>query len=232
MTVLDVAAQLGLAPEKLRELGMAGVAGPATGAATGAGPVPKAIEMPAALTPLAEQGAKVGEMLADEVEALSGHPVFKNQAALRKLHRKETMLEHLPRWLFITEGAAKIIPILLATFVIFATIGALVMVFSGLKGHDTEHVTLRFLAAQPADNAPIDRFAPTPMITIETEPPGLLVVLDRKILGATPLTFELPVHSARVGVELTSPYFETFISEAVKNDAGEMRVRARLVRKR
>ena len=35
-----------------------------------------------------------------------------------------------------------------------------------------------------------------------------------------------------VGVELTSPYFETFVSDAVKNDAGEVRVHAKLIRKR
>jgi hypothetical protein len=60
----------------------------------------------------------------------------------------------------------------------------------------------------------------------------VLVVLDRKILGATPLTFELPMRAARVGVELTSPYFETFVTEAARSETGEVRVKARLVRKR
>lgn len=226
MTVLDVAAQLGLAPEKLRdELALAAASAPEPLSARS---MPKVSDP----TPLLEQGAVVAEMVKNEVDPLAGHPVFKNLAQMRKLQRGETMFEHLPRWLSLTEGAAKMLPVILGVFVLFATIGTLVTVFSGVGGHETEHVSLKFLAAGNVETAALDKYAPTPMITLETEPAGVLVVLDRKILGATPLTFELPVRASRVGLELTSPYFETFVTEAAKNEAGEVRVRARLIRKR
>jgi hypothetical protein len=229
MTVLDVAAQLGLAPERLREEMAAASAGaPIPNVHSGLKALPK-IADPA---PLAEQGARVAEMVKDEVDPLAGHPVFKNYAKMKKLDRGETLLQHLPRWLALTDGAAKLMPVLLATFVLFATIGGLVLVFSGMGGHDQPHVSLKFLASGSVDTAPIDQYAPAQMITLETEPPGVLVVLDRKILGATPLTFELPVRASRVGVELTSPYFETFVTEAVKNESGQVHVKAKLIRKR
>jgi hypothetical protein len=218
MTVLDVAAALGLSPEKVRE-----ETGALPRSASGPKPVPKIID-----APLAEQAEKIREMVNKE-EPLAEHPAFR-QLKARRLQRGETVFDHLPRWLNVTESAAKLIPVLLGGFLLFMTIGVLVMVFAR-GGHDTEHVSLRFLPA-PGPEEAIDQYAPAPMITLETEPEGILVVLDHKILGATPLTFEMPLRTAKVGVELSSPYFETYIAQTEKSVAGEFRVRARLIRKR
>lgn len=225
MTVLDLAAQLGLAPEPspadpaTEDAARAGL--PAPGKSDPAARLPAPSPTPPALE---EQGAKVAELLEEERPrpGARGGPKM----------RGETMLEHLPRWLFLTEGAAKLIPVLIGAFVMFSSVAVVIMLFSGSGSGATEHVTLRFLpVTHPSGEAP-NPFLAAPIFTIETEPEGVLVVLDRKILGQTPLTFELPMPAERVGIELTSPYYETWVGEALREPTGEMRMRAKLKKRR
>lgn len=217
MTVLDLGAQLGLAPEKLDV-----VEGSSRGVPIPTPPRTKA-EQAALRMPLPEQGAKVAELLEEQAEK------ERERALMSPLQRSETINQHLPAWLRATEGAAKLIPILIAAGVAFTTIAIVTMLFTrgGTGGND--HVTLRFLPVQRASAEP-PSLTP-PQVRITTDPPGVLVVLDRKILGPTPLTFELPMRADKVGVELTSPYFETWIGEVGREPTGEMLIDAKLKRR-
>ncbi|MCK6551806.1 PEGA domain-containing protein, partial [Myxococcota bacterium] len=217
MTVLDLGAQLGLAPEKadVVEGSSRGVQIPA--------PARTKAEQAALRMPLPEQGAKVAELLEEQAEK------ERERALLTPLQRSETINQHLPGWLRATEGAAKLIPILIAVGVALATIAIVVTLFSRSGTGGTDHVTLRFLPVQSA--GPENPSLAPPQVTITTEPAGVLVVLDRKILGPTPLSFELPMKAEKVGVELTSPYFETWIGEVAREPTGEMRIEAKLKRR-
>src|SRR5262249_3562920 len=135
-------------------------------------------------------------------EILDGDDKAAHAKKKKPYRRGETMLEHLPRWLAVTTAGAKVIPVIIGVFVLLATLTIAISILqSRMATGATEHVTLRFLPVNEP-TAPDNQYATPPTITIETEPAGVLIVLDRKILGPTPLTFESPYRGDRLGIEL------------------------------
>jgi hypothetical protein len=131
----------------------------------------------------------------------------------------------------LAEGAAttaKIIPVILGLFVVLATLMISISLFR-TQTPKTEHVELRFLEA--VGEVPTTTEGGV-RVMIETLPPDLLVVHDRQILGKTPLTIDLPIAVGNsVGVELKGPYYEDWIGHVQKSPAGELEIRAELIRK-
>jgi hypothetical protein len=133
------------------------------------------------------------------------------------------------------ETSSKIIPIVLAAFVVVATLYAMIGLFHSTADRHEEHVELRFLATLNGkqtqlvtrDGAKLVR------IQIETVPPEILILHNREILGKTPLTVDLPIELGEViGVELSSPYYQTWINEVRQDPTGEeYRIHAELTKK-
>ena len=68
-------------------------------------------------------------------------------------------------------------------------------------------------------------------LILETEPPGVLVVYENRILGKTPLDEVLPLAvEGPVGLQLTGPYFKTWLGQ-VQGDE-EIRVQVALTKGR
>ena len=114
-------------------------------------------------------------------------------------------------------------------FVLLAT----VMVTASLLKREErqEHVELRFMAIGDSREVTKASSVGTPVI-IETEPPGLLVMFDRKVLGKTPFQAELPLElEDSVVVELTSPYFDRYLGEVKRGPAGDYTIRVDLKRR-
>lgn len=177
--------------------------------------------------PLGAQGVQVTALLNEEAENQAARPGAAGYKA------REAPVDHLPRWLAATQNLAKLIPLVLGIFVVLSTVAVGLLMFQGVGSTTTEHVTLRFLPVklEPGQHKP-SPFEPAPSVRIETEPPGLLVILDSKILGTTPLVVQSAVRGERIGVEIQSPYYETWIGEAARRESGDLGLNARLTRKR
>lgn len=128
-----------------------------------------------------------------------------------------------------TSNIAKIIPVILGMFVLLATVMVTVSLMK--REERQEHVELRFMAIGDSREVTKASSVGTPVI-IETEPPGLLVMFDRKVLGKTPFQAELPLElEDSVVVELTSPYFDRYLGEVKRGPAGDYTIRVDLKRR-
>jgi hypothetical protein len=153
------------------------------------------------------------------------------EAPRKAFKRGETIFAYLPRSLAVTDSAAKTLPVIIAVAVLLFTVLLGVKMISSLverSDNDFVSVTLKPLG----EPVPISSGATLPMVTLETEPAGIVIVLDRKVLGPTPLTFEAPIYAERIELLLTSPQYEPFKVELWKSEFGEFRAQAKLVRKR
>lgn len=187
-------------------------------------------EPPPARTPAPRPTTSPGRTSDEEDEDVSGE----GKKARRRANQPR--LDSVPdfgQMQATASAVSKVIPLLIGVFVIFGVV--LVAAVLGTKHRDngaSEHVTVRFLTVQDDPNhQDANPNLPAQPVVIETDPP-VYVVQDSKILGTTPLTVESSVHGDRIGVELESPYYETWIGETTRNPTGEVRVHATLVRKK
>ncbi len=138
----------------------------------------------------------------------------------------------LQRVVATTESVSRLIPVVLLLFLVIATgIVAALLLNSGPPGAQ-EHVELRFVTKT---GEPVRASATTDStrISLTTDPPGLLVLHERDVLGKTPLILDLPVRLENpAAIELNSPYFERWATTVSADPSGSYRVQARLVRRR
>jgi hypothetical protein len=132
-----------------------------------------------------------------------------------------------------TAAASKLIPILVLVLTTILTLyGVSAFLFSGPVHR--QHVSLRFVAAeanQPAFQAPLPGDTPRRLV-IETVPPGIFVLYGQDVLGQTPLTTNLNLRfSPDTGVELTSPFFETWIGFLEQDNEETYTMKAELLPK-
>jgi hypothetical protein len=128
-----------------------------------------------------------------------------------------------------TERIARLLPVVLMILLVLSTIAVSVRLFKPEARQ--EHLELRFLALGQgkAFNSQTD-LATT--IVVDTEPPGILVLYDRDILGKTPFTAMVPVElENNVVVELSGPYFEKWIAEVKRGPAGDYTIKVNLTPK-
>jgi hypothetical protein len=235
VTDLDLAAKLGLAPQLAKPPpGKADDAKdtdppPMEPSRSGPGarmvPVPtkgSTSDLPRGL-PVALDSSKMVKQITDDLTRQ------KRAKQAMALARGERSTDDIPRFVQMAETSSKIIPVMIAAFVVFAITMTFVAFFSGSGVTATQHIELRFLPIKDVEPNP---YEVPPTITIETEPPGILVILDRRIIGATPITFESPQRGEQIGIELESPYFERWIGEAKRSPTGEMKFVAKLIKKR
>ncbi|MBK8014947.1 MAG: hypothetical protein IPK13_26820 [Deltaproteobacteria bacterium] len=140
--------------------------------------------------------------------------------------------ESIRAWTATAHATSKIIPMLLAAFVVLSTIAISIMFFAGSPKNDL-HVRVRFLdiGGNPSTLELVQGDAPSHLI-VETDPPGVLVVFEQTILGRTPCSASLKVKlQDNIGVELEGPYFEPWVGELSRDIAGDFRLTAKLVRK-
>ncbi|MCB9654710.1 MAG: hypothetical protein H6729_11330 [Deltaproteobacteria bacterium] len=140
--------------------------------------------------------------------------------------------ESIRAWTATAHATSKIIPMLLAIFVVLSTIAISIMFFAGSAKNDL-HVRVRFLdvGGNPSTLELVQGDTPS-HIVVETDPPGVLVVFEQTILGRTPCSADLKVKlQDNIGVELDGPYFEPWVGELSRDLAGDFRLTAKLVRK-
>lgn len=133
------------------------------------------------------------------------------------------------------EGLAGLIPIGIAAFVLITAfcVGAWALGWPRGRGTPT-HAVIRILPSAEEGAPPAARRPGTnaPLLTVETDPEGVLIVLNGKLIGPTPVTFESPIESGPLTVELASPYFETWVDKASPEVGVGYRIHAKLARKR
>lgn len=128
-----------------------------------------------------------------------------------------------------TSRISRLIPIALGLLVLLATIAVSLQLLPSRERQ--EHVELRFLAIGGAGEITARTSVET-RLTIETTPPGLLVLFDRQVLGKTPFTAEVPVDFGEgVALELSSPYFERYLGEVRPDPSGAYRIQVDLTRR-
>ncbi len=128
-----------------------------------------------------------------------------------------------------TERIARLLPLVLAILLVLSTIAVSVRMFRPESRQ--EHLELRFLALGKgkAVNANSDL---STTIVVDTEPPGILVLYEREIVGKTPFTATVPVDLQKsVVVELSGPYFEKWIAEVQRGPAGDYTIKVELTPK-
>jgi hypothetical protein len=224
-TMLDVAAQVGLAPEvekkpSLDEDTFDEVAEAVKEAARDV-PEPQKEEAPKLPLPTP----------IPEIDLLPF--VEEEQAKAKRSPREGAHSQDIRRYAASADVTARLIPIILGVFVIVSTLYGMVAIIQSMATKTDEHVELRFLAT--LNGTPSEMItrqgAKMTRIYIETTPPELIVLHNRAILGKTPITVDLPIElSEEIGVELSSPYYETWISQ-VKRESDEYRIRAELTKK-
>lgn len=128
-----------------------------------------------------------------------------------------------------TDRISRLIPVVLVILVVLATIAVSLRLFKPEVRQ--EHVELRFLAL--GGTATVTRRSETgTQLIIETDPPGLLVLFDRQVLGKTPFTGSIPLElGPTVAVELSSPYFERWLGEVQRGPAGDYTINVELARR-
>lgn len=211
-TLLDVAAQAGVAPE------------PADDADTNEAEA--AVEEKPKLPLPEEDPQNVGLGL----EAL-----LEEDREVRKRPREKVGTEDIRRLAAVSSATAKVIPLVMGIFVVVATLIIGLKLFRASGPPKTQHVELRFLTTHRGKQTQVftSEGAPTARVSIETTPADVLVVHNRQILGKTPITVDLPIDLGKeIGVELSGPYYETWISQ-VPRDATteEYRIKAELIAK-
>jgi hypothetical protein len=124
---------------------------------------------------------------------------------------------------------AKLLPVAMGILVLLATVA---LSLSLLRREERqEHVELRFLAIGDDHAVATHSEVGTP-VNIETEPPGLLVMFNRQVLGKTPFNGRIPVElEDKVAVELSSPYFERWLGEVRRGPAGDYTITVDLTRR-
>lgn len=128
-----------------------------------------------------------------------------------------------------TESAARIIPLLLGAMLLLFTLW-IAAALQRPGSHQQPHVELSILgaAAQTPQEGSATQFA---RLVIETEPAGLLVVLDDEILGKTPFDAMLNLPDTdSVGVRLHGPFFQTWVGELQREEDGSYALTARLTK--
>lgn len=203
-TALDLAAALGMAPEP---------AAPKQATPSGAAHEAEKLRVP-------EQGVPIA----------LGLDTAAPGAAKRNARPAEGMRsDQIAGLAQATDRISRIIPVVLAILLVLATIGISIRMFQ--PDERQEHVELRFLALGNQDAVTQKSDTGTPVI-IETDPPGLLVLFDRKVLGKTPYTGTVPlVLDDTVAIELSSPYFERWLGEVKQGPAGDYTINVRLERR-
>ncbi|MEO1337146.1 MAG: PEGA domain-containing protein, partial [Myxococcota bacterium] len=136
----------------------------------------------------------------------------------------------LARSVATTESVSRVIPAVLMVLLLISSAMVGTLLLSG-RPKAQEHVELRFLTLRGQPQAAVPSDTPS-RVSIATDPPGILVLHEREILGKTPVNLDLPVQLAdRVGIELSSPYFERWVGEVTPDDAGAYRVQVELKRR-
>jgi hypothetical protein len=126
-----------------------------------------------------------------------------------------------------SESLARVVPAIVLVLALFASGAAFLRMLGGRRGA-TPHVRLELLAL-PGQPAPKTARSQTALFEIDTEPAGLVVFHEQRILGKTPCAVELPVAiSGDVGVRLSGPRFEGWMAEVGPSRAGIYRVHAEL----
>ena len=199
--------------------------------ALGVGPAPPTVDLPRAesspaptrpndpLLPSASLPKVLSELRTPPAEKRSA-PMF-----------RPTDVGELRRIVATTESASRIIPVLLAVFLAIASAVVAMQLLSG-GPRTQEHIELRFLTKRGRTMATVTSAEDPSRIAIVTDPPGLLVLHGRDILGKTPLSLDLPIKLAKtVGVELSGPYFERWVGEVSPDASGVYQVRVELKRR-
>ncbi len=138
----------------------------------------------------------------------------------------------LRRLVEVTETTSKIIPIIIASFVLLATILISVALLSRHRDARQQHVEIRFLSMKGPNHPAAVEGTERSTLRLETVPPGVLVLLDRRLLGKTPLEVELPfLLDDPVGIELSGPYYELWVTETHRGEDGLYQVLATLRKK-
>lgn len=210
-TMLNVAAFAGVAPEP---------------APLGEPDEEVAADQPEPKVPLPDEG---DEDVGLEIEALL------DAEPPRPAPRDGVGTEDLRRLADVSSATAKVIPMVLAVFVVVATLVIAINLFQASSPPTSRHVELRFLATHRGKQTQVltSEDAPTARINIETIPPDILVVHSRQILGKTPITVDLPINlGEEIGVELSGPYYETWVSQIHRDGAtDEYKIKAELIAK-
>lgn len=209
-TMIDLAAALGIAPEKPP-------------------PEPVPERLPASAI-LADPLPRELDDLVKVPRPKAQDPANRSPKAAPKAPNDKMDANRLQELVTASDSLARIIPVALAIFVVLATVITSAIMLGG-RTPKQQHVELRFLSS--SRNAPA--FSPSDASTrviVETTPPGLLVVMNREILGKTPVEVDLPLRfEPRVGVELSGPYFERWVGEVTRGPDGEYRIVVDLKRK-
>ncbi|MEQ8272020.1 MAG: hypothetical protein RMA76_15305 [Deltaproteobacteria bacterium] len=221
-TMLDLAAQLGMAPSASK---------PNTPADPSSEPriVKETMEIPHSpndeidLMPFLDDEGKPGK----SKDAKKPGPVVQQKSR----PSEGANADDIHRLVAHTDAAARAIPVALAAFVIIGTITALAMLFtSGDKKQ--RHVEMRFFSLAGPAAAPMRPSNTPTRVNVDTLPEGVFVLFGQDILGKTPLAIDLPYTlDDRVAVELKSPYFERWVGEIQRDPTGEYRIFVELQRK-
>lgn len=203
-TALDLAAALGMAPEPVA---------PKRATPSGAAHEAEQLRVP-------EQGAPLALGLD------SAAPSAAKRGARPAEGMRSDQIAGLAQ---ATDRVSRLIPVVLAILLVLATIGISIRMFQPEERQ--EHVELRFLALGNRGAVTKISDTGTPVI-IETDPPGLLVLFDRQVLGKTPYSGTVPLDlNDTVAIELSSPYFERWLGEVKQGPAGDYTINVRLARR-
>ena len=220
--MLDLAAQLGMAPEAKVE------AKPSISSSDERPKLKSTMEIPSSpndeidLLPFLEDGASKPKSAKKPV------PIIKQEIRPAEGPSADAINRLVTR----TDAAARAIPIVLAAFVILSTITALALLF-GSKDTKQAHVEMRFVSLAGPTKSAARSSDTTTRIAVDTIPEGVFVLYGRDVLGKTPIVVEMPLDlDERIGVELRSPYFERWIGEVGRDPTGEYRVFVELEKKK